>query len=189
MPGSVASVILKAPASCSEWLGGGRTEGGRWGHDVKVPGRGASAWRAVLGGEGATADARRPPLRVIELHQALERRLIGDHTGGPLDNQVKPAEDYRNDAVRILREVPALARPRAAHEVKVAVDPQRTHARDMRPLVGPTGGQPVRVWRAGIPGFRRAGLQPLQSARPSDTRVAVHIDVLLFHASPPYATS
>src|SRR6202521_6479791 len=125
MPGSAASAILKAPASRAIWLAAAYPEGSRYGHDIKVPGRWPGARRAELGGEGATTYAGRPPLRVVAFHQTLERRLIGDHAGGPLDDQVDPFEDHRDGAVRILREVPALARPRATYEIEPAVDPQR----------------------------------------------------------------
>src|SRR6266480_1169219 len=188
IPGSSASAILKAPAGRAMWLDAGHTEGGRWGHDVKVPGRGPSTGCAVLGGEGTILHTRRPPLGVIAFHQALERRLVGDHARGPLDDQVDPSEDHRDDALRILRQVPALARPRTAHEVKLTVVPQRTHPRDVRPLVGPTGGQPVRVWCAGLPRFRRGRLERCERARPGNRFVAVDVEILLFHLSPPFAT-
>src|SRR6266550_8777196 len=184
MPGGFASVILKAPAGRAVWLHAGHTEGGRWAHDIKVPGRGPGARRAVFGGEGATTHAGRPPLRVIAFHQALERRLIGNHAGAPLDDQVDPFEDDRDGAVRILREVLALARPRATHEIEPAVNPQCAHSRDVRPPVGPSGGQPVRVGCA--VGFGRGRLEGRQRARPGNRWVAVGVEILLLHFAASY---
>src|SRR5690349_8187733 len=109
---------LEAPArSAGHGAGGPDAERRPGCDDVEVPGRRPSARRAVGGREGAVAHLRWPSLGRVALRETLERGVVGHLGRRALDDEVEGRERYRDDAVRVLVQVPALASPLATHEV------------------------------------------------------------------------
>src|SRR6266516_3469958 len=172
---------LEAPAGSATGLYRGQTDGSRGRHDPEVPRRRPGRRGTERGGEGAITHARRPALRVVALGEALECRLVGDHAGGTLENEVEPGKRDRDDAVRVLHQVAALARSGATDEVDLAVGPHRADSRAVRPPVGPRRAQPPRLMAGRLPLFRRFRLEGLERARPGNDWVAVDVEILLLH--------
>src|SRR5262249_49369749 len=85
-----------------------------------------------------------PPLRGVALRQLLERGVVGYPDRDALDHKVKGWERHRDDAVRIRCEVAALARPVAAHDIELAVEPHSAHPCEVRPPVRTHRRQPNR---------------------------------------------
>src|SRR5439155_8770427 len=90
---------------------------------VEVPRRRAGARRAVFVGEGAVLHGGRPTLVAVALRESLERLVVGHSFGLALDDQVDAGQCERDRAMGVLGDVPALARPGAAHEVDPALIP------------------------------------------------------------------
>src|SRR4029079_14538285 len=144
---------LEPPARRATGLGSEDAVDGRRRDLTQVPRRRTGARRAVVVGERPVLDLGRPALVAVALRQSLEGGLVGHLGGRPLDRQVDAAVGERDRAARVLDEVLALARPVAAHDVDLAVIPQRSDAGEMGPAVGPRRRQERRLF------LRRAALE------------------------------
>src|SRR5437773_7137214 len=140
----VATARFEMPPRRSPWLGRGHAERRGRPDYVEVPRRRSGARRAVFGSECLATDARGPALGRVPLGETQERGPIGDADGAALDDEVKPLEGERQDAVGVRGKVPTLTRLRTAREVDLAVDPERADGGDVRSAVGLRCRQPVR---------------------------------------------